>query len=148
MKRMLVCFFTLATIILTGCGDDHGSGSKNGGNSNTNEPPAVPTNNLAGHTLQFTVTQSQNFSEPEGAVYLITYTDADYTFYPSTMNRETTEQEMGTYTYLPETGMIHYARPDHQDIDGVFHFDTPTSGTVHMQGPEGETEDANFVVAD
>jgi hypothetical protein len=151
MKYILpaFCSFALAVSALTGCGDDKGSGSGGtGGNSETNQPPATPTNNIAGHTLQFTVTRSENFSEPEGAVYLIAYTEADYTFYPSTMNRETVQQEVGTYTYVPESGFIHYTRPDHQDIDGVFHFDSPTSGTIHMAGPEGETEDANFVVLD
>jgi hypothetical protein len=142
----LLLTLTLAGCLLTGCGDDKGSSNQNGGGGQTNQPPPTPTNNLAGHTFQFTVTSSLNFSEPEGAVYTVAYTDTDYTFFPSPMNRETTQQEVGTYTYNPETGMIHYTRPDHQDIDGFFHFDTPTSGTIHMNGPEGETEDANFTI--
>src|SRR4051812_22977119 len=147
MKYTVALFISLALAVLlnTGCGGDNKS-SGQGGTSNTNPPPTMATNNLAGHTLQFTVTQSLNFSEPEGAVYLVAYTDTGYTFTPSPMNRETTMQEMGTYSYNPETGMIHYTRPDHQDLDGVFHFDAPTTGTIHLNGPEGEMEDANFVV--
>lgn len=137
---------TLAAYVLTGCGNDKGSNNQTGGGSDTNQPPPTPTNNLAGHTLQFTVTASDKFSEPEGAVYTVAYTDTDYTFFPSPLNRETTQQEVGTYTYNPETGIIHYARPDHQDLNGVLHFDTPTSGTIHLNGPEGETEDANFII--
>ena len=78
---------------------------------------------------------------------MVAYTDTAYTFTPSPMNRETTVQEVGTYTFNPETGTIHYARPDHQDLDGAFHFDMPTSGTIHLSGPEGETEEANFIVS-
>jgi hypothetical protein len=151
MKVMKYAFalllpLTLATYLLTGCGNDKGSSGSNGGGSETNQPPPALTNNLAGHTFQFTVTKSLNFSEPEGAAYTVAYTDADYTFFPSPMNRETTQQEVGTYTYKPETGMLHYTRPDHQDINGVFQFDSPTSGTIHLNGPEGEMEDANFTI--
>jgi hypothetical protein len=151
MKVMKYAFamllpLALASYLLTGCGGDNkGSNGQNGGGSETNQPPAL-TNNLAGHTFQFTVTKSLNFSEPEGAVYTVSYTETDYTFSPSPMNRETTQQEMGTYTYKPENGMIHYTRPDHQDLDGFFQFDTPTSGTIHLNGPEGEMEDANFTI--
>jgi hypothetical protein len=136
--------FALAILLNTGCGGDKNSSGQGG--TSTNDPPSTPTNNLSGHTLQFTVTQSLNFSEPEGAVYLVAYTDNGYTFTPSPMNRETTMQEMGTYIYNPESGALHYTRPDHQDLDGVIHFDMPTSGTIHLNGPEGEMEDANFVV--
>src|SRR4029078_4652292 len=88
---------TLASYLLTGCGSDKGSSGQNGGESETKQPPAL-TNNLAGHTFQFTVTKSEKFSEPEGAVYTVAYTDSSYTFFPSPMNRETTMQEVGTYT--------------------------------------------------
>ena len=146
MKYTLALLGTLALAALlnTGCGGDKNSGGQ-GGTSQTNQPAV--TNKLAGHTVQFTVTQSFNFSEPQGAVYFVSYTDTDYTFTPSSMNRETTMQEMGTYSYNPETGSIHYTRPDHQDLDGVVHFDTASTGTIHLNGPEGEMEDANFVVS-
>ena len=141
----LLAALAMAALLNTGCGGDKNS-SGQGGGSQTNQPAAT-TNHLAGHTVQFTVTQSFNFSEPEGAVYLVAYTDSDYTFTPSSMNRETTVQEMGTYSYNPESGAIHYTRPDHQDLDGVIHFDTSSTGTIHLNGPEGEMEDANFVVS-
>jgi hypothetical protein len=141
----LMVSLALAVLLNTGCGGDNNSNGQ-GGTSNTNQPRSTATNNLAGHTLQFTVTQSVNFSEPEGAVYLVGYTEREYTFTPSPMNRETTMQEMGTYIYNPQIGAIHYVRPDHQDLNGMIQFDTPSSGSIHLSGPEGETEDANFVV--
>jgi hypothetical protein len=139
---LLLAVFCGVTL-MTGCGG--GDGNASSSNGGTNQPPAA-TNSLAGKTLTFTVTGSVNFSEPVGAVYMVAYpSETAYVFTPSPMNRETTQQELGSYTFNPATGAIHYTRPDHQDLDGVFHFDSATTGTLHLNGPEGEVEDATFV---
>jgi hypothetical protein len=150
MKRV-ACLFGAAIflVFLVGCG---------GGNGDSSQPASTPdqmgqgpdtsssSNSIAGKSFEFTVTMSHNFSEPEGAVYTLDFhSDNTYTFHPSPQNREGQNLEEGSFTYDPSTGAIHFARPDHQDIDGTLTFTDPTSGTAHLMGPEGETEDATFV---
>jgi hypothetical protein len=149
MRRLICCLGLAAAISfsLAGCSDDSSSGNNTTSAPQSNTPEPTNSNTLAGKTLQFTVTGSQNFSEPVEAVYTIDFhTDQTYTFHPSPQNHEGTSPETGTFSFDAETGSIHFARPDHQDIDGQFNFTSPNSGTAHLIGPEGETEDANFEV--
>ena len=126
-----------------GCGGDNPSDGSNASAPTNNA--ATNANTLAGKTFQFTVTMSYNFSEPVGAVYTIDFhPDQGYTFHPSPQNHEGLNLENGTFTYDADTGLIHFSRPDHQDIDGQFTFSSPTGGTVRLMGPEGEIEEANF----
>src|SRR5215211_7513929 len=147
MGRLISCLGLAAVIAFgfLGCSGDDSS------NDNNTQPPQnttpEPTNStaLGGKTFQFMVTMSHNFSEPVGAVYTTEFrSDQTYTFHPSSQNSEGSTPEIGTFSYDAETGSIHFFRPDHQDIDEQFTFTSPTSGRVHLVGPDGETEDANF----
>jgi hypothetical protein len=147
-KQIWWALLGLTSIVaFSGCG---GSGSDNNQNTTENSPPATTqnaaTNDVTGRSFEFTVTDSVNFSEPVGAMYSINFhPDHSYTFHPSPQNREGQADENGTFTYDTSSGHIHFARPDHQDIDGTFAFETESSGNVDLAGPEGETEKATFV---
>src|SRR5258707_1177652 len=114
-----------------GCGGSGDSGGANNNNSasTTSTSENVSSNSLAGGTFHFTVTSSYIFSEPVGGVYTIDFhTNNTYTFHPSPQNREEKNVKNGVYTYNANTEIIHFPRPDHQDIDGKYTFTSPTAG--------------------
>src|SRR5262245_51475990 len=118
MRRVICCLSLAAAITIGFCGCGGGDGGSNDSSAppQTNTPEPTNSNTVAGKTFQFTVTGSQNFSEPVGAVYTLEFhSDQTYTFHPSPQNREGTSPENGTFTYDPDTGAVHFFRPDHQD---------------------------------
>ena len=134
----LTCFLGL-----TGCGGGGGDGnssSNTGGNgSQTNTPTS-----LAGKTYSFTVTANQGLNEPAGSTYTIVFHDASsLTFNPSPQNTEHATPANGQYTFDANTGTVQMTGVG-EPLTGTFHFNTPTSGTVHWVEADGEMQDAAF----
>src|SRR5213593_689982 len=121
MRTRMCCLGLAAAILVALCGCGGDNSSDGGGSPSPTTSSSTNANTLAGKTFQFTVTMSYNFSEPVGAVHTIEFhSDGTYTFHPSPQNREGLNLENGTFSYAADTGLIHFSRPDHQDIDGQF----------------------------
>src|SRR4051812_17869145 len=106
-KQMLFwCGLALISLLwLTACGDGDGGGGTNTGGTNTNHGTnqLVPSS-LAGRTFTFNTTGNQNFSEPVGSTFAITFTDdSHFSYTPSSGNPDGPGPFVGTYTFDPNT---------------------------------------------
>ena len=152
MKKTIVISILLAGVaaLLWGCSDDQNAErdqtSQSGiENSATN---FIPTT-LSGKTYTFTVTASQNFAEPLNADFTIDFnSETSYTLHPSGQNRQRTPDRLGNYTYEWRSGLIHFIESTPESgriIDAVLTFTSATTGSAHLTGRNGETQDAVFL---
>jgi hypothetical protein len=147
-QKQLWCGLGLFSLLwLTACGGDGGGGSKSPGGTNMNDNGTnqLAPASLAGKTLSFTTTASDNFSEPAGSTFTINFTDdTHFTYNPSPQNSDGTEPRMGTYTYDPNSATAVFTGTGLPDTTVTFNFTGPGTGTAHMTHPDGGTLDANF----
>ena len=139
----------MGALWLTACGDGGGGGgtSNTGGTNSNNGTNQIPTS-LAGKTFNFTTTSSDNFSEPAGSTFSVTFNDdSHFTYNPSPQNTEGSGPFNGTYTYDPSTATATFFRSGTGDTTVVFNFTGPASGTVHMTHPDGGSLDGTFTVS-
>src|SRR5260221_8534286 len=95
-------------------------GGTNNVNNNTNQ--FVPAS-LEGKTFTFTVTSSQNFSEPAGSSFTVAFTDSShFTYTPSPENTSGTGPFTGTYTYDPNTATAIFSSSGVPDTTATFNF--------------------------
>lgn len=134
--------------LLTGCSEDEPQVDSNeptaSQNRVTNNAPA----SLSGKSYTFTVTGSQNFTEPFNSDYTIDFTtETTYILHPLGRNNQPTADRQGNYSYETRSGLIHFAEtsPDSgRTFEAVLSFSAAEAGTAHLTGRNGESQDALF----
>ena len=147
-QKQVWCGVGLISLLwLAACSGDGGGGSNSSGGTNTNDNGTnqLAPASLAGKTLSFTTTASENFSEPAGSTFTISFTDdTHFTYNPSPQNSDGTEPRMGTYTYDPNSATAVFTGTGLPDTTVTFNFTGAGTGTAHMAHPDGGTLEANF----
>ena len=152
MRKIFIASVLIAALaaLICGCSDDQNSQSNQSSqtgidNSATNFVPTA----LAGRSYTFTMTASQNFTEPLNSDFTVDFnSDTSYTLHPSGQNKQRATDRQGNYSYEFRSGFIHFVEttPDSGRIfDAVVTFTSATTGSAHFTGPSGQTQDAVFV---
>jgi hypothetical protein len=143
--------FPLCALIAwcVGCGEDipstdDSNDSKTAHTQATNAPPT-----LSGISYSFTVTASHNFAEEFNSGYVIDFeTPTTCTFHPSPQNNRQLADQQGNYSYDRRSGVVQLVSVSPatgQAIQVAMTFITPTTGSAHLTGPDGQTQDVVFV---
>ena len=142
--RRLVCLFSLliASIWLgAGCTEeDYLSHSV----TSTNSQPVT----LSGKSFTFTVTGNNRFPEGFNSGYTIDFqTSTSYVLHPTPMKKVAAHDEQGNYVYDARSRVVYFVESfpvAGRSFEGAFTFLSPESGTAHLTGRDGETQDMVF----
>ena len=151
MSKRAIWFFSLLLAGLwfcLGCTEDEKANSADPSAQTNTAPATLAPESLAGKSYTFTVTANQGFLQPFNAGYTIDFnSETSYTLHPTTQSNPPAPDRQGNYTYDPRTGVVHFAEtaPDaSRTIDGALTFTSPTAGTAHLTGRNGESQDTVF----
>src|SRR5437762_417110 len=151
MSKCVACLFGLLLAALWFC-----CGCTDQGNANPADPAAqtntalatLAPESLSGKSYTFTVTANQGFLEPFNSGYTIDFnSETSYTLHPTPQNGQSTPDRQGNYTYDPRMGIVHFAETAPESgrtIDAALTYTSPTAGTAHLTGRNGETQDVVF----
>lgn len=150
-SKRAVCLLGLLLAALWFC-----CGCTEEGNANTADPAAqtntaaapLAPETLSGRSYTFTVTANEGFLEPFNSGYTIDFnTETSYTLHPAGQNGQATPDRQGNYTYEARSGVVHFvetAPESGRAIDAMLTFTSPTAGTAHLTGRNGESQDVLF----
>jgi hypothetical protein len=137
---------TFAAFVV-GCTDDQNSQDTEGNQVANAETNFIPTT-LSGKSYTFTLTASQNFAEPFDSDYTIDFnSETSYTLHPNSRKNQAATDSQGNYSYDFRSGIVHFvetAPVSGRIIDAVLTFTSATTGTAHITGRNGESQDALF----
>lgn len=143
----LIPVFALAAWCVGCGGDDVPSDFPNSQESSNPQVTNAPAS-LSSRTFSFIVTANQSFAEEFSTSYVIDFeTPTTYTLHPSSQNNRQIQDEQGNYTYERVSGRIQLVSStpvNGRVVDMQMNFITPTSGTAHLSGRNGETQDVVF----
>src|SRR5262245_5668763 len=137
---------TMALLFL-GCSEDQSSQDTDPNQANNAPTNFVPTS-LAGRSYTFNVTATQGFAEPMNADYTIDFnSESSYTLHPNAQNRAVSHDSQGNYSYDYRNEVIHFAETSPLSgriVDAALTFTSATTGSAHLTGRNGESQDAVF----
>ena len=151
MSNRAICFFCLLVAALwlcCGCTEEGNANTSDPSAQTNNVPAALAPESLSGKSYTFTATANQGFIEPFNSGYTIDFnSETSYTLHPSGQNGQATPDRQGNYTYDARTGVVNFAETTPESgrtIEAVLTFTSPTAGTAHLTGRNGETQDVVF----
>ena len=151
MSKRAVCLFGLllaAVWFCCGCTEQGNANTADPSGQTNNTPAALAPESLSGKSYTFTVTSNQGFLEPFNSGYTIDFnSETSYTLHPAGQNGQATPDRQGNYTYDPRMGIVHFAETAPQSgrtIDAALTYTSPTAGTAHLTGRNGESQDVVF----
>jgi hypothetical protein len=137
----------LGVALACGCTEDQSSEETQPNQVENAQTNFVPTT-LGGKSYTFTVTANQDFVEPFNSDYTIDFnSETSYTLHANAPNAQSPDSQ-GNYTYDFRSGVIHFVETTPvtgRIIDAVLTFTSATTGTAHLTGRNGESQDAIFI---
>jgi len=142
-------FLLMASLaLLAGCSDDQMDFSNQTDTPNTPQGTNAPVS-LSMRSYSFTVTANQGFAQDFNSGYVVDFeTPTTYTLHPAAQNGTQPPDQQGNYSYERRVGVIHLISStpiSGRVVDMAVAFTTPTTGSAHLTGALGETQDAIFM---
>jgi hypothetical protein len=150
MSHRAICLFggVLAGLwLLAGCTPDDYYNNRDSNAQNNGPTNGVPTS-LAGRSYTFTVTGSQGFPEEFNSGYTIDFqSETAYLLHPTPQKDRLIRDEHGSYLFDSRSGVVHFveeAPVTGRTFDAALTFNSPNSGTAHLTGANGQSQDVIF----
>ncbi len=151
MSKRAICFFfglPAAVWLCCSCTEDEKAKPADPAAQTNTAPEALAPSTLSGKSYTFTVTANQGFLQPLNSGYTIDFnSETSYTLHPTAQNNQATPDRQGNYTYDARTSVMNLAETAPEagrTITAALTFTSPTAGTAHLTGRNGETQDAVY----